>query len=300
VPDLVLAALEQGDGLRLGVVGATFLYGLRHGIDLDHLAAIADITSSQNRRSRSLGLATVYALGHAAVVLVLGSVAVVTGRFLPRGVDAVMEHIVGISLLLLGSYVFYSVIRYGRDFRLKSRWMLLFGGARRTLRWLRGERAPQHVEIEHTHSYDDPAHDHGPATAPQAAGDGRVTVRTERRHRHVVTLPDDPFLEYGVGTSAVVGMIHGIGAETPSQVLLLITAAGIGGPGTGMVLLATFIVGLLLSNTAVAAASTVGFAQGRRAPTIYLTLALVTGAASLAMGGLYLAGKADLLPSIFG
>lgn len=293
----------DADGLRLGVVVATFIYGLRHGIDLDHLAAISDITGSQESRSRSLVLATTYALGHAVVVLVLGGIAVAVGRRLPSGVDDFMEHVVGISLLILSGYVFYSLVRYGRDFRLRSRWMLLFAAVRRTFRWLTRQRGPHVVEIEHSHAGDDPGHDHASIGGPRGPGSAepaRATATEMRRHRHVVVAPEDPFVTYGVGTAAAVGMIHGVGAETPTQVLLLVSAAGVGGTATGLLLLTVFVAGLLISNTAVAIGTTIGFERGRRAPAIYVTLALVTAIASAVMGALYVAGKADLLPSFFG
>lgn len=292
----------DADGLRLGVVVATFIYGLRHGIDLDHLAAISDITSSQESRSRSISLATVYALGHAVVVLALGGLAVAMGRRLPSGVDDFMEHVVGVSLLVLSAYVFYSLFRYGRDFRLRSRWMLLFAAVRRTFRWLTRQSPPQVVEIEHSHDDDAPGHDHAVIGGGATTGaDNPAATRTGlRRHRHVVVAPEDPFLTYGIGTAAAVGMIHGVGAETPTQILLLVSAAGVGGTATGLLLLAVFVAGLLISNTAVAVGTTVGFERGRRAPAIYLTLALITAVASAVMGALYVAGKADLLPSMFG
>ena len=292
----------EAEGLRFGVVVATFLYGLRHGIDLDHLAAISDITGSQSRTSRALFLATTYALGHAVVVLVLGAVAILAGETLPRGFDRIMEHVVGSSLLLLAGYVFYSLFRYGRDFRLRSRWALLFHAVRRTFRWLKRRAAGDPIEIEHSHVFEDANHDHGrlPAASPTAVPTGAVaTQAAPRRHRHVVALPDDPFVEYGVPTSVAIGMIHGVGAETPTQILLLVTAAGVGGRPAGFALLGAFITGLLASNSAVAAATAVGFGQGKRAPAIYLTLALVTGIASFVMGLLYVAGKANVLPSIF-
>jgi ABC-type nickel/cobalt efflux system permease component RcnA len=292
----------ETEGLRFGVVMATFLYGLRHGIDLDHLAAISDITGSQSKTRRALFLATVYALGHAAVVLILGTLAIFAGEALPSGVDRAMEHVVGISLLLLAGYVFYSLIRYGRDFRLRSRWALLFQAVRRTFRWLKRQAGGAPIEIEHSHAFEHAHHHHGGllSGSRSAVGGGGVATQTVApRHRHVVALPDDPFVEYGVPTSMAIGMIHGVGAETPTQILLLVTAAGVGGGPAGFALLAVFIAGLLVSNSAVAAATAVGFAQGKRAPAIYLTLALITGIASFVMGLLYVAGKANVLPSIF-
>src|SRR5437867_4171766 len=100
-------------------------------------AAITDITSSQESRRQAIEFGTLYALGHALVVLTLGSLAIVAGENLPSSVNDVMTRIVGVTLLLLGVYVFFSLIRHGRDFRLRSRWMLIFSGVRRGVRWVR-------------------------------------------------------------------------------------------------------------------------------------------------------------------
>ena len=41
-----------------------------------------------------------------------------------------MGRIVGVTLIVLGVYVFESLIRHGREFRMRSRWMLVFAGVR--------------------------------------------------------------------------------------------------------------------------------------------------------------------------
>ena len=76
-------------------------------------------------------LATCYTLGHGAVVFALGLAAVVFAERLPSGVDTVMERVVGATLLLLGVYVLVSLARHGREFRMRSRWMLVIAAGRR-------------------------------------------------------------------------------------------------------------------------------------------------------------------------
>ena len=49
-----------------------FTLGFRHGFDLDHVAAITDISGSQVFRLRAFVLSTLYALGHALTVVALG------------------------------------------------------------------------------------------------------------------------------------------------------------------------------------------------------------------------------------
>lgn len=152
--------------MDFGFIGLIFLglaLGLRHGIDWDHIAAITDITGSvvtteqaeqgdshsaevstgshtavaqrtlpkstrQRRQEARQGflLSTMYALGHASVVVLLGLLALWASAILPDWIDPLMERIVGVTLILLGIWIFYSIWRYGRSFRLQSRWMVVF------------------------------------------------------------------------------------------------------------------------------------------------------------------------------
>ena len=118
------------------VLAATaFGFGFRHGIDWDHIAAITDITSSQEERRQALIFGTLYALGHASVVLVLGVLAILVGEQLPPGVDNVMTRIVGATLILLGVYVFVSLIRHGRE-NPANRWRMRRAYSSAMLKWV--------------------------------------------------------------------------------------------------------------------------------------------------------------------
>jgi hypothetical protein len=64
--------------------------------------------------------------------------------------------------------------------------------------------------------------------------------------------------------------------------------------------LASFLVGLLVANTAVAAAVTFGGSSRVRRFPVYATISAVTAVFSLAVGALFLAGQAHQLPSILG
>jgi ABC-type nickel/cobalt efflux system permease component RcnA len=300
-------AVAGSEGFRLGLVATSFGFGFRHGIDWDHIAALTDITSAQESSRRSMVLATMYALGHAAVVFALGVGAIVLADQLPAGVDDVMERVVGVTLVLLALYVFVALARHGRSFRMRSRWMLIIAGARRGSRWLRARRSPEVIVIEHEHEHAaDEAHldahhlaahagadddDHHPETASSA---------THRHaHRHVAAVPEDPFMTYGRGTAFGVGMIHGIGAETPTQVLIFLAAAQAGGKTAGVVLLLCFVAGLLTSNSVVALAATFGYRRIEANFTVYAAVSLVTAFFSLTIGALFLLGQGGVLPAIF-
>jgi cytochrome c biogenesis protein CcdA len=277
---------------------AAFWFGFRHGIDWDHIAAITDITSSQEERRTGLIYATLYAIGHALVVLTLGIVAIVAGERLPASIDDVMGRIVGATLLVLGVYVFVSLLRHGRDFRLRSRWMLVFAGVRKGVRWV-----SERVKVGNA-----PADYPEPETSPAAPGDPALAAGDWHHghhgrpghHHHAAPERDDLFQNYTRVTAFGVGLIHGVGAETPTQVLIFLTAAGAGGRAAGIAVLFAFIIGLLGSNSLIAVGSAWGFLRASTNFPLYAAVAVVTAAFSLVLGTLFVLGKDTLLPAIFG
>jgi cytochrome c biogenesis protein CcdA len=299
----------------LSLAGLGIALGLRHGIDWDHLAAITDITSAavttdETTRERpdsmaslastatltpqvgtlavaaapGLGevrvtgvhyarmarvdtprhrrqeawhgffLATIYALGHASLVIALGLLAIWFGTLLPHWIDPLMGRIVGFTLLFLGFWIIYSLVRYGRDFRLQSRWMVLIALARNGWERLRS----------------------------RITGEPKV-------HHHELT-------QYGPGTAFGIGVLHGIGAETGSQALLLAGAVGATAQATGTALLLFFALGLLMSNSLVAAFSAFGFVSASTRRTVYLIFGVFAAIFSLTVGFLFLTGQESALP----
>ena len=310
VGPLVAAAEDAG---ALGLIATALALGFRHGFDWDHLAAITDVTSTTataeaaeldhesvheraapaehahrhggpeelathetrpdesshphpsapprflSEQRRALLLGSLYALGHAAVVALLGTLALLFGAVLPDWVDSVMGPVVGATLLFLGIWVFvslYQYARHGREFRLRSRWMLVFDSIRYA--WRRFQ-----------------ARLHG--------------------HEHV-----DPMemSSYGVRTAFGVGMIHGIGAETGTQVLLIAAIGGASSQGLGIPMMVAFIVGLLISNSIVVLITATGFIASRLRERLYVVIGVVAGTFSLVIGAIFLLGLETRLPSL--
>jgi ABC-type nickel/cobalt efflux system permease component RcnA len=287
-------------GFGIGALVAALWLGFQHGIDWDHIAAITDITSSQEERRQSLVLGTLYAAGHGLVVLLIGSAAILAGRSLPESVDNVMTRIVGVTLLLLGVYVVYSLIRHGRDFRLRSRWMLIFAGVRRGRRWVR-ERVGARERVV--------ARVGGPLQEGHAASGSEGVDPSlwhhghhgrPGHHHHARPEREDMFSNYTKRTAFVVGMIHGVGGETPSQVIIFTTAAGIGGGALGVVVLVAFLVGLFSSNTMITVGSAFGYLRATRHFAIYATVGVLTAVFSLTIGTIFVLGDTSILPSIMG
>jgi hypothetical protein len=320
---MIMAAEASPRALGLGLVLSAVAFGFRHGFDWDHLAAITDLTSGQAKAKRSMVLATLYALGHAIVVLVLGIAAIALSEQMPGSVDSVMGRVVGGTLVALGIYILVAVVREGRDFRMRSRWMVVILALRRATRLVvpRSRRAiPEAMvvehdhEHEHTHPHAHPGehlaavalHEHVHSSAPVAvpsgpSGSAPTTSGVHRhrhRHRHVVVLPADPLPTYGPAGAMGIGALHGVGAETPTQVVIFAGAAGVAGVWSGLLVLGAFLVGLLAANTAVAAAATFGFVRSTRRVGLYVALSIVAAVCSLAIGTLLLLDRGDSLPVI--
>ncbi len=296
----MLGAISDG-GFGFGLLVASFWFGFRHGIDWDHIAAITDITSSQEDRRRSIAFGTLYVVGHAVVVLGLGIVAILIGQELPESVDAAMGRIVGVTLIVLGVYVFVSLIRHGREFRMRSRWMLVFAGVRGAWWKIRGPRSSGDASHDHER---EPVHVHAGGSESVAADD-RVAEwhhghhGRPGHHHHKHPEPDDPFVNYQKGTAFLVGMLHGVGAETPTQILIFTAAAGAGGKTAGLAVLTAFLVGLMTSNSIITVGSAFGFLRASKNFAVYATVAVITGVFSLVIGVLFVLGKDAVLPAVF-
>lgn len=234
--------------LQLPLLGTAFLLGLRHGIDLDHVAAIVDISgaSAGNNHVRDgLKLSLLYALGHALVIAFLGFVAINFAPSLPPWIDDVMERVVGITLVVLGLYLLNTVFGAFKNqgqFKLESRWLAFFSFLRRISSRISGRPLKQ-VEL---------------------TLNGQSTF----------------FL----------GMLHGIGAETATQVLLLSAVGGLSSHLTATFMLLAFVVGLVTANFAIAIVALGGFGSFVKWRPLYLVGGILAGGFSLIVGGTFIAG----------
>ena len=288
--------------IGIGLIVAAALYGFRHGFDLDHLAAIGDVTAASDDRKGALKLAFLYVAGHAFVVVALGVVGVVTGAHLPIGFDNAMGRVIGVTLIGLGAYLVWTALRERDAVRLRSRWMLAADGVRALSKTMKRPREVVVIEHSHEHSHDG-THDHRhPNVAAVVPGGGaavRVATHTHV-HTHVATMPADPLAGYSNRAVLGIGMVHGVGAETPTQILLFASAAGAGSLVGGTAVLLSFVTGLVVANGIVAYAAAHGLSRRSQWPRVYLTVAVMTGMFSLALGIAYVIGRGDALPALFG
>jgi len=96
----------------------------------------------------------------------------------------------------------------------------------------------------------------------------------------------------------VIGIVHGLGAETPSQLLIFLLAANLGGAALGMLGLGMFLAGLLTMNMLMTASVAGVFGVSRHRPRVLRVVSALTAVYSLVMGVIFLAGHSILLPAL--
>jgi high-affinity nickel-transport protein len=245
--------------LELALLSCALL-GLRHGFDYDHLAAITDITSVQRTWREGMKLGLLYALGHAFTVALLGAGVIFLHLRLPVGIDAIGERLVGATLIVLALYVLIAFFRPGSSVH-------------------RHAVPPSRVALMIT-------------GIRYAAWHVRKFVAPE-------TPPPDSFaFRYNRSSVFAVGIIHGLGAETPSQLLLFLLAANLGGTSRGFLGLLCFIAGLLIMNTLMTASASGVFLSSGHRPRLQMLVTSFTAAYSFIIGTLFLLGVSDKLPPL--
>ena len=166
--------------------------GLRHALDPDHLMAVTTLVagSDETGTRRAAGLGTIWGLGHALSIVVLGLPVVLFHAVLPELVQRAAETAIGVIIVLLA--------------------------VRLLLRWRRGAF---HVHV----------HDHGGArhvhvhTHREAAGHGHDHVRVRTPLQAFLI-----GVTHGVGGSAAVALLvlASVSSRAWAAVALVIFAAG--------------------------------------------------------------------------
>jgi high-affinity nickel-transport protein len=240
------------------ILGTAFALGLRHGIDWDHISAIMDITSGQKRARDGIVLGWFYAGGHSTVVAILGFAAVLVGLQMPQGFTDAMEFLVGATLIVLSLYVINMVVRHP-DQDFRMRSRWVLIGSGIARLW---ERFVNRV-------------------TGRAAPEKKV-------HREA----------YGRLSAYAIGIVHGIGGETATQILLFVFAAGVRGAGLGLLVVLAWVLGLFVTNTVEAVLAAVGYAKSGNQPRLYRRIAIGAAIFSLVIGLIFLMGASGMLPSL--
>ena len=277
--------------MSFALLFSAFGYGLRHGFDWDHIAALTDISSVEKSKKRAFLLSSFYALGHAAVVMVLGVAIILADFTVPESVDTTLMYFIGFSLIALGVWVLTGIFLQGRNFRLKSRWMLIRDGLFKGLKRIRRTSSGRSISVEHSHGHeherDFELHDH-----PHGA---KVTDSSHRHvHKHELLLDNESISS---PTAIGVGVLHGIGVETPTQIAIFVATTQATGKAGGLLILLFWVVGLIIANSAISLLS-IGANDWLRTHTVfYRVLAAIIGIVSVIVGILVLIEKDGILPA---
>jgi high-affinity nickel-transport protein len=181
----------------IGALTLSLLLGLRHGLDWDHVAALADITGgSSGSKKERVKLSLWYAVGHEAVVCLLGFSIILFAWSVPVWVDHLMGKAIGITLIFMA--ILMLIARKRENQPNMSRGVAI-------IQKIRGRRG-------------------------------------------------EPF-KFTKGNVFAIGIIHGIGVETPTQLLLFTTLAGMTAKSHGILAVAVFSVGLLITHAFLSLAS---------------------------------------------
>jgi high-affinity nickel permease len=249
-----------GDWKIDAALGSCLLLGLRHGFDYDHLAAISDITAVQRNWRSGLRLGMTYALGHAFTVVVLGVAVLELHLGLPEGFDNWAERLIGLTLIVLGIGVVAGILRK-----------------------------------------DAHGHKHGRIESRLAIAINGVlwlAWRLRRLWDREAQKPERFQWMYTGKSVFTIGVLHGVGAETPSQLALFFLTANLGGTSRGMLGLAAFAVGLVAMNALMTASMGGAFSAGGHHPRFYQAIAWTGAAYSCIIGFIFLFGISNRLPAL--
>jgi high-affinity nickel-transport protein len=89
---------------------------------------------------------------------------------------------------------------------------------------------------------------------------------------------------YGRKSSLSLGILHGIGAETPTQLSMLVITTNLGGLQNGVLGLAVFATAMFASNMALTTAATTVFSISKARPATFRWLGVFTAGYSLWIG----------------
>jgi high-affinity nickel-transport protein len=218
-------------GSPLAVLGLGFALGLRHALDVDHLAAVSTIVGARRSLWWSAIVGVTWGLGHTAALVAVAIGVIALHAEIPPGLGHALELGVAAMLMVLGGRLLGAVLR---------------GDAVHSHPHVHAGRAHHHL---HLHPPGPADHDHGPRNRRPfwigamhgLAGSGGLMLAV------VATVPD-PVL--AIAYVAVFG-IGSIGGMAVMSTLFAIPSTLVGGGGArwlgAAAALASLVVGVELA-----------------------------------------------------
>ncbi len=215
----------------LGLLALGFGLGLRHALDVDHVAAVTAIVGRRDGLRSTVAIGALWGLGHAAALLAVASAVVLARAEIPAGLTRLLEQGVGLMLVGLGAHLLW--------------------------RLARGATLHHHLHAHGGHVHSHP-HLHGAHQHPRAERDSPIDSRSadaSGKERHSVATghhrPGRAALALARGQRPLwIGAAHGLAG---SAGLMLAVLATVPGPGLAMAYVALFGCGSIAGMAATSA-----------------------------------------------
>lgn len=102
------------------VLGLGFLFGMKHALEADHLAAVASLASGSGTVGETTKLGVAWGLGHTATLFLIGTVVLLLDWVVPQTMALALEFAVGVMLVVLGIDVMIRMVRRKAHFHVHS------------------------------------------------------------------------------------------------------------------------------------------------------------------------------------
>jgi len=185
-----------------------FLFGMKHALEGDHVAAVASLVTKTNSVKQAIKLGSFWGLGHTITLFAIGTIILLTDLFIPVVAVKWLESFVGVMLIILGIDVLYRLYKDKIHFHSHQH-----------------TKQPPHF---HAHSHKS---DNNPAN-------GMFTHEDKTAHDH------QHFSIDRLSCRALfVGVLHGVAG---SAALILLTLESIKSVSQGLIFISLFGVGSIL------------------------------------------------------
>ncbi len=232
-------------------LGLGFLLGLKHATEADHLMAVTTIVSEHRSVWRSVLVGALWGVGHTTSLLLAGILVIFLRVSIPARVATMLEFVVAIMIIFLGSRVLYLLLRKRKTVHVHS-----------------------HIHDEHAHSH---LHFHEKNEAHKIDPE-----RTPHNQPHLTQIGWRPL---------VVGMIHGLAGSAALTLLVLTEIMRGGSPLLEFAYLLIFGVGSIGGMLLMSALVSLPFVvTASRFERVHLPIQIVAGVGSV-LFGIYYAWK---------
>ncbi len=109
-----LFALQSTSAYSLALLGTGFVFGLKHALDADHLAAVSTIVSERKSWLSSSLVGGLWGIGHTASLLLAGVVVLLLKIPISERLESGLEMCVGLMLVGLGLNALMKLARGGK------------------------------------------------------------------------------------------------------------------------------------------------------------------------------------------